>query len=304
MKNGSDSLGEIVKVGVLGSTGLLGSILIRELSKVGDLYIKEINRKSLSQFPGNQNLNFSLERADWIELKSLVNGLDMIINCIAISKIESQAKDLEVALKVNGIFPLYLSEICFSEGVNLIHISSNGVFSGKTANSRESNLADSGTYYGLSKSIGDLAQADAMVLRTSHIGREINSQKYLMERLISSKSGSEFEVYENHFWNGVTSWHLARIIIGIITKSGHRRGLFHIVPTGVVSRAKLCKDIVNSFGRTDVKIKKIFDENPKYMTLDTDYVQINNGFWADAGYESIPSIPEMLTEYAEEYIRR
>ena len=60
---------------------------------------------------------------------------------------------------------------------NLFIFSTDCVFSGKEGNYKETSIPDADDIYGLSKRLGEIEDKNALTLRTSIIGHELNTQK-------------------------------------------------------------------------------------------------------------------------------
>ena len=68
------------------------------------------------------------------------NNFDYIVNCIGITdnKIDaSNSSSIIRAIEINAIFPHHLVELAQRKGMRVIHISTDGVFSGTTENYNE-----------------------------------------------------------------------------------------------------------------------------------------------------------------------
>jgi dTDP-4-dehydrorhamnose reductase len=142
-----------------------------------------------------------------------------------------------------------------------------------------------------------------MILRTSIIGREIRSSNSLLEWLLAQKKNSEVKGFTNHFWNGVTTFHFSNLVKGIIESKEFTPGTFHVLPAGTVSKYELLKLIAEKFQRSDLKINKFEAPVAIDRTLATLNPAFNSQIWARAGYDIIPNIEDMVSEYANWLIR-
>jgi dTDP-4-dehydrorhamnose reductase len=182
---------EITMIYILGCSGMLGGYLIKEFPEATHLYRKD----------------FDILK-DNVEVLNLVNG-DIIINAAGIIPQSGKTE----YMKVNAEFPITLGDYCKKVGANMIHISTDCVFSGKKGFYTESDIPDSDTEYGISKALGD--KAYATIIATSIIGEERFNKKSLLEWVLSKK-GEEIDGYTNHIWNGVTCRQLCSILKEII----------------------------------------------------------------------------------------
>jgi dTDP-4-dehydrorhamnose reductase len=165
-----------------------------------------------------------------------------VINCAGV--IKPYCNDVARAVKVNALFPYYLPP-------GTIQIATDCVYTGKKGNYVETDPHDALDVYGKTKSLGEAAHL--INLRCSIIGPEINSHLSLLDWFLAQKS--EVSGFSNHFWNGVTTYHFAKIVKGILGTKKKLPILQHIVPTGVVTKAELLQILAEEFNH-DININK------------------------------------------------
>jgi len=162
---------------------------------------------------------------------------DYIINCIGV---ESAApKNL---IWVNSLFPHSLNY--WAKGTNVIHISTDGVFSGKRGDYVEDDERDADDQYGKSKSAGEPRKG--LVLRTSVIGEDKFSNKSLFSWVKSNK-GKAIEGYTNHFWNGITARQYGKSCRKIILNGLYEEGAFHVFSPQKITKYELISLINHEF---------------------------------------------------------
>ncbi len=74
--------------------------------------------------------------------------------------------------------------------------------------------------------------------------------------------------------------------------------LQHVVPKGSISKADLLECFKEQFRRPDISIEHVEVEPMVDRTLATGHEDLNRALWNAAGYESIPSVPEIVAELA------
>lgn len=160
---------------------------------------------------------------------------DFFINCVgAIPQRGSYSKcDF---IRINSIFPHFLSEFCEEKGLHFIHATTDCVFSGYSHNYNEKSLHTAEDIYGKSKSLGE--PANAIIIRTSIIGEELLNKKSLLEWVKSNKD-STVDGYTNHIWNGITCLEFAKICAGIISTENYWGGVKHIHSPVFVNKCEL-----------------------------------------------------------------
>ncbi len=152
----------------------------------------------------------------------------------------------KTAISINSLFPWELAETCKNNGTKLIHITTDCVFSGTSANKvhTESTLHDALDDYGKSKSLGE--PTNCMVIRTSIIGEEPNHGVSLVEWAKSQK-GKSVKGFKNHLWNGITTKEYARCCYTIIENKLYEDGTFHVFGNTVAKDTLLThiSDVLN-----------------------------------------------------------
>jgi dTDP-4-dehydrorhamnose reductase len=165
--------------------------------------------------------------------------------------------------------------------INIIHITTDCVFSGKTGGYHEYSTPDETNDYGTSKSLGELC--DGTIIRTSIIGEELSNKRSLLEWVISNENRT-INGYSNHFWNGVTCLQLAKIIYKIINENAYWKGVRHIFSPTSVSKYELFK-----------MISDIYELNITVKEFDTEIVDKS----LSTVYEKFFNIPELKEQIIE-----
>jgi dTDP-4-dehydrorhamnose reductase len=222
-----------MKVCVLGAGGLLGHMLIRVLGETIDVYGTTRELRSISSplarfLPQDKWIdNVDASKFDSINKVFGTTNFDTVINCIGLIKQRNaQTTEYEMML-INAEFPHRLAQVANQQGAQVIHISTDCVFSGEKGNYVESDKPDPVDTYGKSKLLGELNDAKNLTLRTSHIGRELTIRKSFIEWLLSQKGG-DVEGYGHAIYSGLTSQELARLIRELLTANKGLTGMFHV----------------------------------------------------------------------------
>ena len=150
-----------------------------------------------------------------------------MINCIGLIKQRNEQTTEHEMMLINAEFPHRLAQAANQQGVRVIHISTDCVFSGDKGNYVETDTPDPVDLYGKSKLLGELNDTKNLTLRTSHIGRELTIRKSFIEWLLSQKSG-HVEGYGHAIYSGLTSQELARLISELLNANKGMTGMFHV----------------------------------------------------------------------------
>jgi dTDP-4-dehydrorhamnose reductase len=296
----------MVSVAIFGSTGMLGSTLTNVLSASSNA-IFEFNRKGRSVT--GKNSTYKFDALSNYDFKILFHGLkiDYIVNCIGIvNKLidNENMNSLQQAITVNSNLPANLNEFSLWAGIPVITIGTDCVFSGKSGLYSESDGFDPTDHYGVTKCDGEKFSPDAMVIRCSIIGRELKTSYSLLEWVLAQREKSTIDGYVNHLWNGVTTLHFSKVVEGIINKKVFSSGVFHLVPKDVVSKYDLIKIITSKFGRSDLNVNRFIHHTSINRSLKTNDTARNLRFWQNGGYNEVPSIEEMVSNYVNWTIPR
>ena len=291
----------MIKVAILGSTGMLGSALTRFLGNES-IDICEFNRSGASINKNNDAKKFEVT-TDINLFRDLKNlKCDYVINCIGFIRQLINKNDqhsVKLAYEVNTNFPHRLNEYASEFNTPIIQIGTDCVYSGQKGYYSENDFHDPNDVYGITKSKGEVASTASMILRCSIIGRELNSANSILSWVLSHPVNSEIKGFTNHYWNGLTTLHFSQIVFGIIKSHSFRQGVFHLIPNDVVSKHELITLITQAFDRTDIKIDEFATDIEVNRSLTTNNVQQNLAMWNNAGYNQIPTIEEMVFSYAK-----
>jgi dTDP-4-dehydrorhamnose reductase len=286
---------------IIGSTGMLGSAVTKYLSKSKNRII-ESNTSGNAIIPSNICVKFDIEKQEVSDLfPSDLGKPDFVINCSGLIKHKidgANPESIARAYKVNSDFPKDLSDFCNSFGIRIIQIATDCVFTGSAGEYTEDSNHDASDVYGDSKSKGEIAVKNMMILRCSLIGRELESHIELMDWVLNQPVGSKIKGFTNHYWNGLTTLHFARIVSGIIGEDSFEPGTHHVLPVDSVSKFELIEMICEGFRRQDLDIEPTEAEIFVDRRLGTKYPDKNNEFWRHAGYDKPPSARKMIAEYS------
>lgn len=152
---------------------------------------------------------------------------DVVINAVGIIKQLPTSKDVIDTLTINSIFPQKLAQIAGKLNFRLITISTDCVFDGKKGNYTEEDVSDAVDLYGKSKNLGEVRAENCLTLRTSIIGREIETSHSLIEWFLSNRGG-RVRGFKKAIYTGFPTIILADIIRNIIENFPDLQGLYHL----------------------------------------------------------------------------
>jgi len=222
-----------MKILILGVTGMLGNTVFRYLTqdKQIDVWATMRNSSGKRYFP-IECQDKLIPNIDVLDNDSLVSVLadikpDVVINCVGLIKQLSQADDPLLALPINALLPHRLQQLCALLGSRLIHISTDCVFNGRKGQYVESDISDAEDLYGKSKLLGEIQNSpNAVTLRTSIIGHELNSQSSLVDWFLSQSDC--VKGYKKAIFSGLPTIELAHVIKHYVLPNKSLKGLYHV----------------------------------------------------------------------------
>lgn len=151
---------------------------------------------------------------------------DAVINCVGITNKGAAATDNVINIEVNALFPHYLAQHCRDLRIQMVHLSTDCVFSGNKGYYREEDSADADDLYGRTKFLGEVDNAFCLTIRTSMIGLGLDNKKGLIEWFLSQDE--RIRGYQNAIFSGFTTLEIARIIEKILLSGKTVSGPLHV----------------------------------------------------------------------------
>ena len=278
---------------IVGANGMLGHMVEHLLRNEG-LTVASTARKKTSSISIEFDVNHDsiAETVQIVKPRYIVNAIGIIKSRI----VESDTDSIRDAIRVNGLFPFDLAAAAASENAHVIQIATDCVYSGTKSRYNEMMDHDPVDVYGKSKSLGEVPASNVLHLRASIIGPETGRSTSLWEWVRSQSKSAQVNGYTNHHWNGVTTFHFAKVVNAIVQQGLTTSGVRHLVPSGTITKAALVREIATASGRIDLVVNDFETPVAIDRTLSTMYEGFNSDLWRMAGYEVPPTIPEMVRE--------
>lgn len=231
---------------ILGCNGMAGHLI--------SLYLKEQNHdvtgyaREKSKF-----VNTVLGDATDFELLKktvLSGGYDSVINCIGL--LNQFAEDNHaLAVLLNAYLPHYLADITKNTDIQIIHMSTDCVFSGKTGGYTEESVPDGILFYDKSKALGELEDNKNLTLRQSIIGPDIKERGIGLLNWFMKQEGF-VNGFTGAIWTGQTTLQLAKTM----EEAAKRRtsGLYNTVPNESINKYELLELFNTHIRKNPIKI--------------------------------------------------
>ena len=218
---------------VLGCNGMAGHMISLYLKEQGhDVFGFDRRESALVNSVAGDAMNSAF-------IRELVgrNKYDTIINCIGVLNQFAESNKAG-AVYLNSFFPHQLSQLTEGTDTQIIHMSTDCVFSGKRGQYTEDDLRDGTTFYDRSKALGELEDDKNITLRNSIVGPDINQKGIGLLNWFMQQHG-EVQGYTGALWTGQTTLQLAKTMEVAAREKAH--GLYNTVPPTSISKYELLK---------------------------------------------------------------
>ena len=236
---------------VLGAGGMLGHRLWRELHGRIESFAA-VRRPypayaALGWFDERRVIDrVDAARDEDLERAFRIARPDVVINAVGLVKQRRDAGDPVRAITVNALLPHQLAARARHAGARLVHLSTDCVFSGQRGHYTEADVPDAVDLYGRSKLLGEVDQDACLTIRTSMVGREIGSNRGLLEWFLSHR-GDTVRGFTRARFSGLTTLELARVVGGLVTEHNALEGVWHVAGEQI-SKFALLSIVNEAFG--------------------------------------------------------
>lgn len=164
---------------------------------------------------------------------------DSVINCIGVLN-QFAEQNHALAAFLNSYFPHFLAKTTEGTETQVIHMSTDCVFSGRKGSYTENDFQDGETFYDRSKALGELNDDKNITLRNSIVGPDINPKGIgLLNWFMNSTvdTAEPLKGYTKTMWTGQTTLQLAKTMEAAAKEKAH--GLYNTVPDSSISKCDL-----------------------------------------------------------------
>lgn len=279
---------------------MVGSTVSRYFSSK-DIKVIEVNKLGVPIVKQNSAIQFNAATDSISQLLDKITDSEItIINCIGWVKqriMESDKESVSKAIYLNSIFPRSLLVEAEKRSINVIQPGTDCVFHGRSGRYTEKSEKDALDIYGMTKILSEVKSVNLLTIRTSIVGIEQSKNVGLLDWILGQKYQNKVNGFTNHYWNGVTSLHFAKVLFTIVDNLGFIPGVFHLIPKDQVNKYELLQIICEKWDRKDLVVMPIEDLNFVDRTLATQNREYNDLLWVKSGHKDAPSIESMLEEY-------
>lgn len=280
------------RVLVLGASGMLGHTVTRVLAERADFDVVGAVRTPsprLTAALGDVELVHGLDATSPDSLARVLAAAraDVVINCVGLIKQLGEAETVASAVPINTLLPHRLQQLTELSGARLVHVSTDCVFDGKTGGYSEASRPTAYDVYGLSKYLGEVTAGNAITIRTSIIGPELQSANGLVEWFLSQNNS--VRGFTRAIFSGLPTVTLARLIADVVLPRPDLHGLYQVSsePTSKFDLLTIVREI---YGKSIEIVPD--DELVIDRSLDSSRFRETTG-WSPAGW------PDLVREMKE-----
>ena len=262
---------------VLGAQGMLGHV-------VKQYFVEKGHEVAGTSRASNQDYVFDAVD-DINNLKTMIDDFkpDAVINCIGILNNDAEEHHA-LAVMANSYLPHFADELCRGRGVKFVHISTDCVFDGKKGEYTEDSFKDAISFYGQSKSLGEVVNDTNVTLRTSIVGPDRNENGIGLFQWFMNQQG-QTGGFDKVIWTGVTTIELAKAIEKAL--DNNLTGLRHVVNNERIDKFSLLTLFKQYFNKDIEVVPKSDYVSNKSLIRTTDF---------DFG---VPTYDQMVKEMSE-----
>ncbi len=238
-----------MKVLVLGASGILGNAMFRVLSEARQLEVAGTFRSqaTIQMFTTALQKQAMLvdDLLDEVSLAQTLNAFmpDVVINCLAPSK--QDFGNPMLLMQQFAVFPRRLLHLCRRRSIRLVQMSSDGVFNGSRGNYTEDEFPDATDPYGVAKMLGEVEDQNAITLRSSIIGHELQSKQGLLEWFLAQEDVCR--CFTKAMFSGFPAVVFAQIVRDVVIPRRDLHGIYH-VSTTPISKFHLLELVAKRYG--------------------------------------------------------
>jgi dTDP-4-dehydrorhamnose reductase len=216
----------------------------------------------------------ALTSAEWditdpTAAERFIQSGDVVINCAGYTKVDAAEADPERAHAVNAVGPESIAHACARAGADLIHISTDYVFSGT---SRRPYEIDDETgplsVYGRTKLAGELmvlaAMPDAHIVRTAWIYEGADGSDFAAVMRRAAAGDGEVDVVADQIGSPTYVGDLVDALLQIADDGSIREPVLHAANDGAVSRFEQAQAVFEAVGADPDRVRPVgTDRHPR-----------------------------------------
>ncbi len=244
-----------MKILLTGASGLLGHAYAQAAVRRGHSVTALYNQNPPIADGLAQSIQLDAAQPDTLTGLCLEIWPDVIVNCAAVSNPASVDADPKLAEKVNVALPRLLSQLSTHLGARLLHVSTDMVFDGQSAEPyRSTDMPLPTNLYGQTKLMAEREvlehnPEDPVVLRIPILmGNSPGGQRSVHEKLIAAiHAGERPKLFCDEMRQPCSASNVAEVLLEL-TERRDLHGIFHWAGSENLSRFEMGQRILKHFG--------------------------------------------------------
>ena len=271
---------------VTGSTGQLGSDVVKELLKRG--------YSTLS--PNRSELNLCSE--DSIRNYILNSNCEAIVHCAAYTQVDKAEDEKDLCIKINATATKHIVKCAKILDIPMIYISTDYVFDGtKDGEYTENDETNPINIYGESKLAGEKYVQEILdkyyIVRTSWVFN-INGKNFIETMLRLSKANNQLSIVNDQIGSPTYTKDLSRLLVDMLETSKY--GLYHATNEGYCSWYEFANTIFK-LANINIDIKAINSNEYASRAKRPLNSKLSKDKLIEYGFKPLPHWEDALKDY-------
>ena len=271
---------------VTGSTGQLGSDVVKELLKRG--------YSTLS--PNRSELNLCSE--DNIRNYILNSNCEAIVHCAAYTQVDKAEDEKDLCIKINATATKHIAKCAKIFDIPMIYISTDYVFDGtKDGKYTENDETNPINIYGESKLAGEKYVQEILdkyyIVRTSWVFN-INGKNFIETMLRLSKANNQLSIVNDQIGSPTYTKDLSRLLVDMLETSKY--GLYHATNEGYCSWYEFANTIFK-LANINIDIKAINSNEYASRAKRPMNSKLSKDKLIEYGFKPLPHWEDALKDY-------
>lgn len=271
---------------VTGSTGQLGSDVVKELLKRG-----------YSTLSPNRS-EFNLCSEDSIRNYILNSNCEAIVHCAAYTQVDKAEDEKDLCIKINATATKHIVKCAKILDIPMIYISTDYVFDGtKDGEYTENDETNPINIYGESKLAGEKYVQEILdkyyIVRTSWVFN-INGKNFIETMLRLSKTNNQFSIVNDQIGSPTYTRDLSRLLVDMLETNKY--GLYHATNEGYCSWYEFA-DTIFKLANINIDIKAINSNEYASRAKRPLNSKLSKDKLIEYGFKPLPHWEDALKDY-------
>lgn len=271
---------------VTGSTGQLGSDVVKELLKRG-----------YSTLSPNRS-EFNLCSEDSIRNYILNSNCEAIVHCAAYTQVDKAEDEKDLCIKINATATKHIAKCAKILDIPMIYISTDYVFDGtKDGKYTENDETNPINIYGESKLAGEKYVQEILdkyyIVRTSWVFN-INGKNFIETMLRLSKANNQLSIVNDQIGSPTYTKDLSRLLVDMIETNKY--GLYHATNEGYCSWYEFA-DTIFKLANINIDIKAINSNEYASRAKRPLNSKLSKDKLIEFGFKPLPHWEDALKDY-------